>query len=153
MYIFLPANRSALPDFLDTVTPVLWDRWLASFRHRVGTVALPRFKFEYGVGLRPTLADLGMGEAFRAGEARFDNIATPPPPLWLGGVIHRSVVEVNEEGTEAAAFTRFLTLGAAPIHQTPPVPFTMIVDRPFFVAIRDDRSRTILFMGAVNNPS
>lgn len=152
MFVFLPAKDSSLADFLHTITPALWDRWLSSFRDREGTVALPRFKFEYGVGLRPILADLGMGEAFRPAKAQFDNIATPPPPLCLGDVIHRAVVEVNEEGTEAAAITCFEVLGAASIHQPPPRPFTMIVDRPFFFAIRDDRTCTILFMGAVNNP-
>lgn len=152
MYVFLPAKDSSLPDLLHTATPVLWHHWLGSFRKREGTLALPRFKFEYGVALRPMLNNLGMGETFRPEAARFDSIATPPPPLWLGDVIHRAVVEVNEEGTEAAAFTAIHMLGAARIHEPPSPPFTMIVDRPFFFTIRDDHSGTILFMGAVNSP-
>jgi serine protease inhibitor len=149
MYVFLPTKDFDLPDFLDTVTPAPWDRWLLSFRNREGTVVLPPFKFEYSVGLEPILANLGMGEAFRPGNALFDNIVAPPPPLWLGRVIHRAVVEVNEEGTEAAAVSFIETLGASAIPQRR---FTMIVDRPFFFAIRDDQSRTLLFMGVVNNP-
>lgn len=152
MYVFLPAKDSSLPDFLHTATPALWDRWLRSFRDAKGTVALPRFKFEYGVVLEPILADLGMGEAFRPQTAGFDHIAPPPPPLWLSDVIHRAVVEVNEEGTAATAVTA-LSVGAALNRPPPPPPFTMIVDRPFFFAIRDDRSGTVLFMGAVNNPA
>ena len=151
MYLFLPAKDSSLPDFLRTATPALWNRWLGCFRETAGIVALPRFKFEYGVRLGPILKSLGMGQAFQPGTARFDYISPPPPPLWLGDVRHRAVVEVNEEGTEAAATTATtITLAAA---LRPPPPFKMIVDRPFFFAIRDERSGSLLFMGAVNNPA
>lgn len=152
MYVFLPAKDSSLPEFLQTATSAVWDRWLRSFRDTEGTLALPRFKVDYDVRLGPILADLGMGEAFLQETARFDHIAPPPPYLWLGEVIHRAVVEVNEEGTEAAAVTAMEMLNLDAISQPPPPPFTMIVDRPFFFAIRDDLSRTTLFMGAVNNP-
>jgi len=150
MYVFLPAKNSSLPDFLQSAAPALWVRLLGSFRNTAGIVALPRFKFEYQARLESILVTLGMGVAFRPQTARFDRIALPPPPFWLDGVIHRAVVEVNEEGTEAAAATAsVLTLAAASLS---PPPFQMIVDRPFFFAIRDDHSGTILFMGAVNNP-
>jgi len=151
MYVFLPAKDSGLPDFLRAVTPTHWDRWLRNLRTRPGILALPRFKFEYGIRLEPMLANLGMAEAFRPERARFDRIAAPPPPLWLDAVIHSAVVEVNEQGTEAAAATATVITVGMP--QSPPPPFKMIVDRPFFFAIRDDQSNTILFMGVVNNPA
>jgi serpin B len=95
-----------------------------------------------------------MAVAFQAGTARFDHIASPPPSLWLGSVVHRALVEVNEEGTEAAAATAVHAPRAAALfRRRPPPPFTMIVDRPFFFVICDNLSQTILFMGAVNNPA
>jgi len=150
MYVFLPAKESSLPDFLRAVTPQLWGRWLRSLQTRPGILALPRFKVEYGVRMEPMLENLGMADPFRPETARFDRIA-PPPPLWLDAIIHRAVVEVKEEGAKAAASTATLvTVGMA---LSPPLPFKMIVDRPFFFAIRDDQSRTILFTRAVNNPA
>ena len=153
MYIFLPSKKSSLPAFLRTLTSSQWARWMRSFALREGTVALPRFKFEHQVELVPVLTNLGMSDACDPSRAQFDGIAPSPPPLYIGGVIHRALVEVNEEGTEAAAVTvmRMVALSVKP----PPRPrvFEMIVDRPFFFAIRDDQSNMILFMGAVNDPT
>ena len=70
--------------------------------------------------------------------------------LRIDEVRHKTFVEVNEEGTEAAAVT---SVGMMRASFTPKKIFSMVVDRPFFCAIRDERSGTILFMGAINNPS
>jgi serpin B len=67
-------------------------------------------------------------------------------------VIHRSVVEVNEEGTEAAAVTE-MAMPLLSRSATESRRFRMILDRPFFFVIRDDESNMILFMGAVNDPT
>lgn len=151
MYIFLPSEKSGLPAFLRTLTSERWGRWMRTFRETEGMVGLPRFKFEHCVGLVPILANLGMSEAFDPGRAQFDGMALPPPPIYLGQAIHRAVVEVNEEGTEAAAATAVLCLRASAI-PSKPRRFQMILDRPFFFVIRDDPSNMILFMGAVNDP-
>jgi len=113
-------------------------------------VALPRFKFGFGLELKTILGKLGMAQAFDPQTACFDRIATPPPPFWLASVFHRALVEVNEEGTEAVAMTE---MEGAVLGRRPTQPFTMIVDRPFFFAICDSQSRSLLFMGAVNNPA
>jgi serine protease inhibitor len=150
MYVFLPAKDSSLLEFLATVTPALWDRWLTSLEATKGTVALPRFKFGFGLELKTILGKLGMAQAFTPETACFDRIAPPPPRIWLASVSHRALVEVNEEGTEAVAYTA--AEGVA-LGRRPPPPFTMIVDRPFFFVICDSQSRSLLFMGAVNNPA
>ena len=93
-----------------------------------------------------------MSEAFNPERAQFDGMALPPPPISIDEVIHRALVEVNEEGTEAAAVTAVRMCLAAERAPKPSV-FQMIMDRPFFFAIRDDHSNMILFMGAVNDPS
>ena len=154
MYVFLPAKDSSLSALLGDMGPAQWGRWLAALEMRNGTIELPRWKFEFGAELSEILRSLGMGEAFDPQRARFDGIAPAPPPLFLANVIHRALVEVTEEGTEAAAATTALVLGATlPMVQKPPKPpFVMIVDRLFFFAIRDDHSHALLFAGAVNNP-
>ena len=153
MYIFLPSKKSSLPAFLRTLNSSQWASWMRSFTRREGMVGLPRFKFEHQLELVPILTSLGMADAFDPGRAQFDGIALPPPSLYIGGVIHRALVEVNEEGTEAAAVTvmRMVTFSAQPAPK--PRVFEMVVDRPFFFAIRDDHSNMILFMGAVNDPT
>ena len=152
MYVFLPAKKSSLADFLGTIAAAQWDRWLSDFKEREGTVGLPRFKLEYGVYLKSILSRIGMGVVFDSVRARFERLAPPSPPLWVDEIIHRALVEVNEEGTVAAAVTATVTVGVALHPVSPPPPFEMIVDRPFFFVICDDLSGTVLFIGAVNDP-
>jgi serpin B len=151
MYIFLPSKKSGLPAFLRTLTSAQWDRWMWTFSETEGVVGLPRFKFEHCVDLVPILAMLGMSEAFDPDKSHFDGLALPPPPVYIGQVIHRAVVEVNEEGTEAAAVTA-IAVAVASLGHSEPRRFQMVLDRPFFFVIRDDHSNMILFMGAVNDP-
>ena len=151
MYLFLPSKASGLPAFLPTLTSAQWGRWIWTFTEKEGMVGLPRFKFEHRVELVPILRNLGMSEAFDPKKAQFDGMALPPPPIYIGRAIHRAVVEVNEEGTEAAAVTG-VTMELASALRSQPRRFQMILDRPFFFVIRDDHSNMILFMGAVNDP-
>ena len=151
MYIFLPSKESGLPAFLRTLTSAQWGRWMWTFTETEGMVGLPRFKFEQFAELGPILANLGMSEAFDPKRAEFDGMAPPPPPIYISRVIHRAVVEVNEEGTEAAAVTAGLC-DTLSLRSSEPRRFQMISDRPFFFVIRDDHSNMILFMGALNKP-
>lgn len=152
MYIFLPSKGSGLRAFLPTLTSARWGRWMWAFGQTEGMVGLPRFKFEHFVELVPILRNLGMSEAFDPRRAQFDGIALPPPPIYIGRAIHRAVVEVNEEGTEAAAVTAIAMCESSALGSKPRRRFQMILDRPFFFVVRDDHSNMILFMGAVNNP-
>ena len=88
-----------------------------------------------------------MGIAFDPFNANFKGIA--PADLYIAFVDHKAVIEVNENGTVAAAATN---VGIALTSMPAPKP-TFIVDRPFFFVIRDDRSGTILFMGKVADPT
>ena len=156
MYLFLPSKESGLPAFLRTLTSAQWGHWMRTFTEFTeteGMVGLPRFKFEHNVDLLPILANLGMSEAFDPERAQFDGLALPAIPIYIGQAIHRAVVEVNEEGTEAAAVSAIVFLAASPQRSKPPRTFQMILDRPFFFVIRDDHSNMILFMGAVNDPT
>jgi serpin B len=147
MYVFLPDAGSSQEKLIGIMNGDTWQRVTQpGFREREGTVALPRFKVEYGVELKEPLKALGMRAAF--GKADFSGISDRG--LFVSAVRQKAFVEVNEEGTEAAAVTMMTqSLG---IEMNPPKPFQMIVDRPFLFLIEDQRTRTILFMGVVFDP-
>ena len=74
------------------------------------------------------------------------------PIKFIDQVIHKTFVDVNEAGTEAAAVTAITMVMGSVLATKPPPPFEMICDRPFFFAIRDDQTGVILFMGAIVEP-
>ena len=140
MYIFLPNPNSNLNKFLRNLNAENWEDWISQLQDRRQTMMLPRFKLEYEVRLNDTLEALGMGIAFGGG-ADFSGMG---PNLFISEVRHKTFVEVNEEGTEAAAVT-----AVAGVKSLPPA---FRVDRPFFFAIYDAETETILFMGTVTEP-
>ncbi len=140
MYIFLPNRDSNLNQFLGNLNAENWEGWLSQFQDRRHDIVLPRFRLEYEVSLNDTLKALGMGIAFNSG-ADFSGMA---PSLFISEVKHKTFVEVNEEGTEAAAVTAVVGVTS--------VPSVFRVDRPFFFAIYDTTTETILFMGIVTEP-
>jgi len=147
MYVFLPDAGSSPEKLIGIMTGDTWQRVTKpGFSDREGTVVLPRFKVEYGVELKEPLKALGMRAAF--GKADFSGISDRG--LFVSAVRQRAFVEVNEEGTEAAAVTGLnIKSSSASI---PPKPFEMIVDRPFLFMIEDQQTKTILFMGVVYDP-
>jgi serine protease inhibitor len=148
MEVFLPdANSSPAKLMADFNTVEERNRMLHGFFEREGTLALPRFRLEYNVKLNDPLQALGMKRAFH--DADFS--AMSDEPLALSEVKQKSYIEVNEEGTEAAAVTTGM-MNALAIER-PVEPFEMIVDRPFFFVIQDSRTQSILFMGVVCDPS
>jgi serine protease inhibitor len=150
MYIFLPEQRSSLRAFRRELTHKSWDTWLRHFRPAEGTIVLPRFKLAYEATLNDPLKALGMGIAFDQRRADFSGmIADGKPSANIDQVKHKTFVEVNEEGTEAAAVT---SIGMIRTTMAPQRNFSMIVDRPFFCAIRDSQTGALLFMGAITDP-
>jgi serpin B len=112
-----------------------------------GTVELPRFKLENEYDLTGVLPPMGMPLAFTT-RADFSGISDEP--LRLSFVKQKTYITVNEQGTEAAAVT---TVGARSMMlKREPPPFHFIVDRPFFVAIRERQTGLILFLGAISDP-
>ena len=148
MYVFLPAKTSSLQKFQESLSSAAWDQWMKQWEPAEGQIDVPRFKLAYSAKLKVALDRLGMGTVFAPGQARFDAISAPPPAIWVDEVLHRAFIEVNEKGTEAAAITGEIFC----LSLEPPRLFKMIVDRPFFFAIRDDHTGTIWFMGSVEEP-
>ncbi len=117
---------------------------------------LPRFKLEPPTWpLGPTLKGLGMPSAFDSptGSANFNGIAPRKPDdyLYISQVLHKCFVEVNEEGTEAAAATAVVMLAGAAMPTTPPP--EIHVDRPFLFAIQHRPTGACLFLGRVTDLS
>jgi serpin B len=166
MYVFLPDRTQAeefpVPPgpasdsgkgtqmFLDKLTSENWETWMGQFRDFKGDVTLPKFRLEYEASLNVALKTLGMGIAFDPAEADFTRMVKTKAGAHISEVKHKAVVEVNEEGTEAAAVTSVrMALTAMP---PPEERFSMIVDHPFFLAIRDNQTGMLLFTGIVRDP-
>lgn len=149
-YVFLPAANSNLDAFCGQLTAENWEKWMRQFSKHDGDLWLPRFKLEYEASLIPPLKALGMSIAFEPGRADFSGMRSPPPDLFISEVKHKTFVEVNEDGAEAAAVT---SIGVSVTSvQIPPPRFAMKVDRPFVCAIRDNKTGAILFIGAIVEP-
>jgi len=151
LVVLLPREGRDLAELHEALSADRWESWMKGFRQRRGTVELPRFKTEYEKSLKEPIAAMGMGIAFDRDRADFSLMAGTPPRIYLSEVKHKSFVEVNEKGTEAAAVTvvEASVSGAAP----PTEPFRMKADRPFFFAIVEEGQGTVLFMGSVQEPA
>ena len=147
MYVFLPDARDGIKSFVSRLTSINWRRWNGAMARHRGELWLPRFKATYETELKRQLTQLGMGRAFED-DANFSGISTRP--LAISEVRHKTFLEVNEQGTEAAAVTS-VGMRTTGTRREPP-PFEMVVDHPFFVAIADEATGAILFMGVIVDP-
>ena len=145
-YVFLPKPGVSLDKFYETLTADNWEKWMQQLSYQPGKITLPRFKMEYDITLNDSLKAMGMEVAFDRNKADFSGMTEAKAAI--DKVQHKTFVEVNEEGTEAAAVTSVGIVATS----LPPPPFEMLVDRPFFAAIRDGQTGTILFMGSMVNP-
>lgn len=147
MLVFLPKPESNLDQFQANLTAENWNLWSQQFQQREGSIQLPKFKTEYERSLNDILQALGMDLIFDPNQADFSNLSDTA--THVDEVKHKTYIEVNEEGTEAAAVT---SIGIRTTSINPNPPFQMTVDRPFFYAIQDNQTGTLLFMGTVVNP-
>lgn len=148
--VFLPAGDSSLKAFVQKLDLERWTEWRSEFARAEGEVVLPKFKIEYEKSLLEPLTRLGMSVAFSDKKADFSRMCKTPPVVYINDVKHKSYIDVNEEGTEAAAVTavEMRTLSAPPPRKT----FRFVADRPFLFAIQDDRTGLLLFLGAIADP-
>jgi serpin B len=145
MIVVLP--RGNLDEFLRILSAENFEQWTARMETRQGTLELPRFKLQNEYNLKPILAAMGMTLAFSP-EADFSGISSER--LSISWVKQKTYVEVNEEGTVAAAVTG-IGVRAMVVRRAPP-PFHMVVDHPFVVALRERKTGLILFLGAILDP-
>ena len=154
MTILLPEAANGLDALEASLTPERIGELRASLTSQRVAVTMPRFTVAPSepISLKTTLIDLGMPLAFNPSRADFTGMANPPnegDKLYIGNVFHRTFVEVNEEGTEAAAATavQMQVRGIA----APPV--ELVADHPFLFLIHTRGTGAILFIGRVSDPS
>src|SRR5215831_962821 len=118
-------------------------------------LALPRFKTEYRADLIAPLRQAGIHKAFDTNNADFSGMTGRPAAegrLHIGQIVHRAVIEVAEESTEAAAATAITAFPPAAIGPRPPPPEPFRVDHPFLFYLVDDTTGAILFQGRIDDP-
>jgi serpin B len=144
MTLVVPRAGKTLAGIVATLDTVRWSAWTAALRDAKVAVAMPKFRLELKRELADDLKALGMGIAFDANRANFSAMrpVSPGQNVFITRVTQKTFVEVNEEGTEAAAAT---SVGIG-VTSMPP---TVQVDRPFLIAIRERFAGTILFLGQV----
>lgn len=148
MTIVLPNEGVGLDEFQSTLSSERWEEIQSGMYSTRGTILLPKFKMSYETELNDALETLGMTSAFEEG-ANFSKMIEEDAPLFISKVKQKTFIDVNEEGTEAAAVTGVqMDDTSAPADD----PFVMDVNRPFFFAITDNETGAILFMGFISNP-
>jgi serpin B len=145
MLVILP--DSDINSFETGLTAARIREWRSQLETQKVEVSLPKFKFMTRYYLDQALPELGMGDAFSETEADFSGI-TGHKDLYIKHVIHQAMIDVNEQGSEAAAATAVVmdakSLSFNPIFQA---------DHPFMFAIIHQATGSLLFMGRVTDPS
>ncbi len=149
MVILLPKKHTGLPALEKVLTTDTLTQWLDTAKRQEVHVFLPKFKLEESISLKQTLSAMGMPKAFQPNGFLGMSDAADAGRLYISHVAHKAYVDVNEEGTEAAAATAGVVRAMSARY--PPIP-TFRADRPFLFLIRDTQTGTILFLGRMMRP-
>ena len=144
MTIVVPKDTGSVEDLVGGLTLEQWNGWTAALDSSRAELYFPKFELENNLTLNAALAALGMGVAF-GDFANFQRMT--PQSVLISEVRHRTYVNVDEVGTEAAAATS-VAIGPTCACEPPPI----LIDRPFVFALRENLSGTILFMGVLRDP-
>jgi serpin B len=147
MLVLLPDEIEGLSALEAKLTTDNLSRWQSGLPKQEVRVVLPRFKLTSQFQLAEVLKAMGMSRVFTPGEADLSGMSSEEE-LFVSAVIHKAFVDVNEEGTEAAAATGVEAKTAAAIEG----PAVFRADHPFMFLIRDNRTGGILFLGRLVNP-
>jgi serpin B len=152
MMIMLPREGYELSDIISSLNRENYDLWIDEMYRVKADIYLPKFKFETAYGLNDYLIELGMIDAFDGANADFSGI-DGTTNLYISKVLHKAFIEVNEEGTEAAAATAVIFTFSMHDPDAPPERITFDCNHPFLFTIHHKETGTILFMGQVDNPN
>lgn len=148
MTILLPSERNGIEHLRSALTPLTLNKAVARMYPKDMKLKLPKLKLDTKYNLKPTLESLGITKIFSA-DADLSGISGARN-LYVSDVLHKAVVEVNEEGSEAAAVTGFvIQLRTAAFVTPPPLP-KVYVDHPFIFLIRNVNTNAIMFLGEIN---
>ncbi|PNX92096.1 serpin-ZX-like protein [Trifolium pratense] len=149
MYIFLPDEKDGLSTLVEKVSSEseLLGHKLPLNKVEVGDFQIPKFKISFGLETSDILKELGVALPFSGGGLTKMVDSTMGQSLYVSDIFHKSFIEVNEEGTEAAAAT-----AATVLFRGLPTRLDFVADHPFLFIIREDLTGTIIFVGQVLNP-
>mgnify|MGYP003604920452 CR=1 FL=1 len=151
MLVVLPRAKDGLATIESQLSTEKLTDWRAALAEREVRVCLPKFKLTWGAArLNEPLQALGMADAFSDARADFSGMDGQRNWLYIGLVLHKAFVEVNEEGTEAAAATAVVAKARA-VRPTPPPEFR--ADHPFLFLIQEEETGAILFLGRMADPT
>lgn len=149
MIVMLPSEGKNSLDLINALSAANWNNWMKSFEVKDPVVVtMPRFKFAFETKLNNVLAEMGMAKAFQPNIADFSKISDED--LYISSAVHKSYIDVNENGTEAAAVTSITFTTTSAGNEPPKTYFT--VDKPFVFAITEKDTNAILFIGEVQKP-
>ncbi len=148
MLVLLPDKADGLAALEAKLNAENLSRWQQQMRQREVIVYLPRFEITSQFGLSDTLSAMGMPDAFTE-NANFSGM-DGTRELFISDVLHKAFVEVNEEGTEAAAATGVIVGITSRSLLQPPI---FRADRPFIFLIKDNATGSILFLGRLADPT
>ena len=151
MMIILPKDGTDTDDIISSINKDTYNDWIDEMYETELDLYLPKFKFETSYTLNDYLKELGMQKAF-TGNADFSGMFGLYD-IYISSVIHKAFIEVNEEGTEAAAATAVIMALTSAEPTEPPQRIVFDCDHPFLFTIHHKETNTILFMGQVENPS
>ena len=153
MIVLLPDAPDGLPALETSLTAATLNKWISSLSYEDKiVVTFPRFKITQQFELSSALEALGMKQAFEAHTADFSAM-TGDNSIFISAAIHKAYIDVDEEGTEAAAATAVMMSGMAMRQGPPPPPNVFRADHPFLFLIRENSSGAILFLGRLTNPT
>ena len=146
MLVVLPEDRDGIDSLEESLSSEIIKKWQQKLYSEEVKVVMPKFTTKTSYDLIPLLQSLGMLDVFNPDGADLKNIGSSAANLFVSAASHDAFVDVNEEGTEAAAVT---TIIDQTISESP----RFIADHPFLFIIQDDESGTILFMGRLSDPT
>ncbi|XP_015616183.3 putative serpin-Z5 [Oryza sativa Japonica Group] len=156
--VFLPDALDGLWDLLDEIasTPGFLQAKLPTRHASVGELKLPKFKLTFSGDIAGVLRGLGLDATFSDGEADFSKMVEDDGgrrPLSMRSLVHKAVIEVNEEGTEAAASAINMVCGMSMTPEPRPVPVDFVADHPFAFFVIEETTGAVVFAGHVLDPS
>jgi serpin B len=147
MYVLLPGNNIPVTQFASMLNSFSFANWQAHSGYTDIQLFMPRFQYSYGItDMRPELSAMGMGIAFTSAA---DLTKINPQGAQVYQAIHKTYINVDETGTEAAAATAVNVGG----NTSPAPPLMLRFDHPFLYVIQEKTSGVILFIGQVNDPT
>jgi serpin B len=145
MVVLAPA-AGAFADVEGRLTIGVLDAVVGALAAKQVDLKIPKFKFDTSLAIGRALKEIGLAPVMQ-GSADLSGISEEPG-FGVGEVLHKTFIAVDEKGTEAAAVTAVMLAGAG----MPPKPVSVVIDRPFYVLIRDVPTGTALFFGRVVDP-